>query len=310
MILGMINKPEAQAIDKDAVIDIIKETTEPEFSAISDKLSSIHVMVEEVAKIAEGVKVRELVVKVPEKQEINVGLVHFKFDQVFLAAMARVNIMLVGEAGSGKTTTCEQVAQGMSLPFYMDSFCSQSSKTDLLGYRSITDGAYISTGFRKAYEEGGVYLADEMDNGNPNILSVFNTALANGYCSFPDKVVKRHPDFVMIAAANTYGTGANRTYIGRNQLDAATLDRFVNIDFPYDEALELQIAGNEKWTRFVQSVREELKNERVVISPRASINGAKLLAIGWNIEDVIDSVLKSGLTPDLKLRVDLRAKKY
>jgi hypothetical protein len=32
--------------------------------------------------------------------------------------------------------------------------------------------------------------------------------------------------FVCIAAANTFGTGADRQYVGRNQLDESTLDRF------------------------------------------------------------------------------------
>ena len=35
--------------------------------------------------------------------------------------------------------------------------------------------------------------------------------------------------------SNTKGNGANSTYCGRNAIDGATLDRFVTIQFDYDE---------------------------------------------------------------------------
>jgi cobaltochelatase CobS len=87
---------------------------------------------------------------------------------------------------------------------------------------------------------------------------------------------------VAIAAGNTFGRGASREYVGRQQLDAATLDRFTVFEVDYDEALELAIAGNDDWTRYVQKVRKAVEREKVraIVSPRASISGAKLLAVG------------------------------
>ena len=75
----------------------------------------------------------------------------------------------------------------------------------------------------------------------------------------------------------------------RNQVDAASLDRFKFIDFDYDESAELDWAGHDQreWVEFVQRVRAAARRLelRVVISPRASINGADELRAGddWDV---------------------------
>lgn len=296
-------------VDREEVKAIVSESVEGITEMLSDTLSSAISMISEHVDVKLSQMIKTVEVKINESEPVKVGFTHFKFEDILLTSTARLHSYLVGPAGSGKTHTCEQVAAALNLTFGCISVCAQSSKTDLLGYQSVTTGDYISTEFRKAYEFGGVFVLDEIDNGNPNIISVLNSALSNGVCAFPDGMINKHEDFVLIACANTYGTGADRMYVGRNQLDAATLDRFVIIDFPYDEKLELAIAPNEKFTKFVQSVRAELKNERVVISPRASIKGGKLLNAGMNIETVIDMVIKAGLSQEMKNRVDLQSKK-
>ena len=114
---------------------------------------------------------------------------------------------------------------------------------------------------------------------------------------FPDKRIKRHKNFYCIAAANTYGQGADRQYVGRNQLDAASIDRFIFIDWKYDETLERKLANNDKWVDYVQSIRRviEKKEIRHIVSPRASFFGAKLLKNNLNRELVESSVLWKGL---------------
>jgi cobaltochelatase CobS len=76
----------------------------------------------------------------------------------------------------------------------------------------------------------------------PGALLAFNAALANGVAAFPDGSIKRHPETVIIAAANTWGFGGDANYIGRAKLDAAFLDRFVTLAWGYDEDLERTIA--------------------------------------------------------------------
>ena len=95
--------------------------------------------------------------------------------------------------------------------------------------RDSAQGTIVSTEFRKAYENGGLFLFDEIDASMPGAILAFNAALANNFMDFPDKKVPRHKDFYCIAAANTFGSGADRQYVGRNQLDAASLDRFIDV---------------------------------------------------------------------------------
>lgn len=246
---------------------------------------------------------------------IKVGRVHPLYSTLLTFVSADIAVMLKGPAGSGKTFTAEQVAKALSLPFYAQSVGMQTSKSDLMGYMDA-HGNYVRSLFRQAYEHGGIFLLDEVDAGNANVLTCLNAALANGVCAFPDGMINRHPDFRCIAAANTFGTGADAQYIGRNQLDAATLDRFAVIEWPYDEALETDIATAyadastkatiANWIAYVQKVRAVAATLRIrhVISPRASINGAKALRNGADKATVETVCLWKGITADDKAKIE------
>jgi len=207
----------------------------------------------------------------------------------------RIPSFLVGPAGSGKTTVAENTAKKFNMDFYCMSVGNQTTKSDLLGFISAT-GNYVSTVFRTAFEEGGVFLLDEIDAGNSNVLTILNSALSNGYCSFPDGMVKRHKNFCCIASGNTIGQGANKQYVGRNQLDGATLDRFTKIDWYYDEILEKKISKNNAWTNRVQAIRKicEQMGLKLIISPRASINGSNLINDGIPVLQVDEACIFKG----------------
>lgn len=220
------------------------------------------------------------------------GQTHKQFNQVLKVAASRLHIWLTGSAGTGKTTTAEQVAKALNLPFYCVSVCAQTTESKLLGYNDA-HGNFSSTIFFEAYKNGGVFLLDEVDNGNANVLSVLNSALANGVCAFPCGMVKKHDDFICIAAANTIGSGGNIQYVGRNRIDAATLDRFIFINFEIDAELENILSLKKQFTATIQKLRAkaEIKGLNVIISPRASINGGKLIEAGFTEAEALDMVL-------------------
>jgi hypothetical protein len=122
-------------------------------------------------------------------------------------------------------------------------------------------------------------------------------------------MIERHKDFICIAAANTFGMGANRVYVGRNQLDAATLDRFVPFDWPVDEELEASfVAGTTfgpRWHRVVKAVRKHVDSNawRVIVSPRATIKGSALLQTSIGFEKVIDLTLMNGADASQKEQI-------
>lgn len=245
-----------------------------------------------------------LEVKVEDKTYITTGIRHAIFEKLVKLAALRENVWLAGPAGGGKTTCCKHVAEALGLPFYAKSFGLHTPKSEIFGQR-FADGIYIGTDFRKAYEEGGLFLGDEWDAANPNLQVQLNAAIENGFCSFPDKIVERHKDFIMFVGCNTFGRGADSAYVGRQQQDAAAIDRWVFVEFNYDERLEKALSKNADWVERVQKIRKTIADmkEKVIVSPRASIKGAKLLAAGFLQSDVEDMVIWKGINREVKGRI-------
>ena len=170
-------------------------------------------------------------------------------------------------------------------------------------------GTYHETAFIHAYETGGVYLLDEIDAAPAEILVAVNAALANGHLSLPRhhdharRTIKRHPNTVIFAAANTYGTGATAQYVGRSQIDAATLDRFTGAVFTigYDAALERQLCPDETTREIVQNMRAacESAGMRRIVSTRAVIAAARMNAAGFDAAEIVDR-LTQGWTAEEK----------
>lgn len=284
---------------------VATELTQTVTSDIEQKLtSSMDAKVQGLTERLEAaMTARELKVIVGKKRTTLKGLKHNKLPELLTIAANRVPVLLVGMAGTGKTHAAEQVAEALKLDFYAMSVGAQTSKSDLMGFIHA-GGQYIPSMFRRAFEHGGVFLLDEIDAGNSNVLVQLNAALSNGYCAFPDKMVEKHPDFVFMASANTYGQGASRQYVGRNQLDAATLDRFVVVDWNIDNQLEKALVADSetgmKWLGVVVAVRKYIESEgiRALVTPRATIKGATLLEAGLKFENVLENVILPGIAVD------------
>lgn len=240
--------------------------------------------------------------------EHNFDLTHSQFPTLLKWLAAGSHVYMVGEAGGGKSKAAEMAAEALDVPFYSISANPQSSKHDFLGYTDA-NGRYVGTQFYEAVKHGGVFMIDEIDAANPGILTVINAAAdGNKYVSFPHEQVEKHPDFTIVTGANTYGTGASRQYVGRNPLDAATVDRFAMIEWLYDEDLERELAQNDDWVDTVQALRAAAAelSLRVVISPRASIGGAKALRAGLTRDEVLNARVFRGMDDDTRTKLTNR----
>ena len=228
--------------------------------------------------------------------EIN-EITHKNFEDILKIVEVNIPIMLVGPAGSGKNHTLEQVAKGMNLDFYFTNAVTQEFK--LTGFIDAS-GTYQETQFYKAFKNGGLFFLDEVDASSPDALVIINAALANGYFDFPKGRIEAHPNFRVVAAANTFGTGADMVYVGRNVLDGATLDRFVVVEFDYDNEVEDAIAGDIEISEFVRQLRGIFnKNEiRHILSMRAITNIRKMTEIGLPTKTIIQTSIIKGLSID------------
>lgn len=272
------------------------------------------------SKIAELMPPREIIVKRFEEdtEGVKVGITHFMFEKLLRICTARnhrglpLNIMLVGPTGSGKSTACEQVAQALKCEFHCESSLDADYK--FVGFRDA-NGNFQSTGSLKIIEHGGVLVCDEIDNWNPSALLCFNALLASGYIATPAGLIKRHRNCVIIACGNTWSLGATSDYVGRERMDAASLDRFKpRLLWPYDEDMEKAVAkdlhGDEgyQWFTTVRAAREKVMKQQglqVIVSPRATYDGIALLRAGFAREEVIEMTLTSGLSDEQATAIGL-----
>lgn len=226
------------------------------------------------------------------------GLFHKSVPKLIKLVQRRKNVYLLGPAGSGKSTGAKHVADILGLKFYYISLNPQSSPTRIEGYQT-PHGEYVMTLFRQAYEHGGVFCADEVDNSSPNLWTSINNAIDSNLGSFPDGLVARHPDFVFVGTGNTNLNG-DAVYRDRKALDKATISRFVFLQWDYDEGLERTIAQAKNpdaggWIDWVQKLRQYAKEKNPSLfaycTPRATYDGVDLLADGFTPQECADMVV-------------------
>ena len=202
---------------------------------------------------------------------------HSKHYETTTLVEAGVSVLLTGERGTGKTTLVKDVANTLNLTFFSMSMTRQTTLSHLLGFMNV-NGIYIPSQLRTAAESGGVFLLDEIDASDPNVILCLNT-IENGYIAFPDKVVDIHADFRLLATSNPQDN--HRDYNGRAKLDAATLDRFDIINIEKDDILEQSLVDFHTYSH-IELVRECLEevNSPVYISMRDSIRFQKRKELG------------------------------
>ena len=233
---------------------------------------------------------------------------HLLFAEILPYAKARANMLVVGPAGAGKSHLAEQLAAALGLRFGLISMAGDCSRSEIVGrvmQAGPNAGQYRPSVFVDFFEHGGLLLIDEMDSADANSLLALNAALANGHMSVDcakRPLRKRHADFIAIAAANTWGNGADRQYVGRSQLDEATLDRFraATFSMDYDAEIERKL-GEKSIVEFAHRIRPLLLSAkfRRIVSTRWIIEASRLARTGIESAELIRRFL-AGWTPEEK----------
>jgi cobaltochelatase CobS len=256
---------------------------------------------------------------------------HPLFEKVLRLVRAGFNVLLVGPAGAGKTHLAHQIAKALGREFGTLHCTAGASESQLTGYllpiRAGGAFEFVPAPFALMYGNGnGVFLLDEIDAADPNMLLVINGALSNGALHIPQRFeapeIKRGENLGIMAAANTFGQGADFIFAGRNQLDGATLDRFYVVCIDYDAGYEARLCGIEysppaAWQAAPEATAQEisqlgnwimnLRNRaaaarlRRVISTRTIQKGIAARIAGIPTEEVKADIL-SGWTADEKTK--------
>lgn len=267
------------------------------FEKYSDTLAKdVYEKVDEYVQNTYGNVTRTITYEVPEcHSTLEDSVTHERFETVLKWVLANEPVMLVGPAGTGKNVICKQVSEAMGLDFYFSGAVTQEHK--FTGFIDA-NGVYHETQFYKAFKNGGLFFLDEIDGSIPEVLILLNGAIANGYFDFPTGKVYAHEDFRVIAAGNTYGTGASYEYSGRLQLDGASLDRFTTVYVGYSQNIENALTHDIELLAFIRAFRHACTTNGInhIVSYRSITRLSKMSeTIG------LRELIQSGLTKNLEI---------
>jgi len=263
---------------------------------------------EEAVKLASP---HTIITKDPRDPDpVDVGTTHKIYDRVLNMLIDGLNPYLVGPPACGKTHMGRQLAKALAKHFGHDADTytleADSWNADMMDWRvsgtvNPLNGAFNPTPFHASVTRPCLYLADEADKMAQTVSGCFNLAMDNAYASFACGLVLKHKHARIMAAGNTAGLGATPQYPDRNVLPADFRDRWTFVDMDYDEALErkLGLAINPEageWIDFVQEVRARINKagSPILATPRATVQGAKLLLRKWSRKDIEAAVLWKG----------------
>jgi MoxR-like ATPase len=223
------------------------------------------------------------------------------------------NVLLTGDAGTGKTSSARNYAATHNLPFVTIE-CTQQID------QSITQGRFVPTGIGNstqwkysqlatAIQQPSVILINELTRMSPKAASLFLRLLEERELLIEplNEVIKVHPECIFIADQNT-GIG----YTGTSRQDNALLDRFnIKIEFKYDIDIEKQFINSPTLLQFAHSIREasELNDQfSIPMSSRLLRNfqdQARGLGMRFAINTMLNSFPKSdGEREGIKMRLD------
>lgn len=270
---------------------------------------------------------------IPKPQQVEVrvgdcvrpvsGLTHWQFPQLLTWVAAGIPVWAWGGGGAGKTYLPRQIASALGWRYKVISIDPTITVGKLLGFRNMATGEFVEGFIYEFYKNGGVIAFDEIATGDQGILASTNALIANDEYTFPSgETVQKHENFRVLAMDNTKGAGAVAGYTARNRLDAATLDRFAIIEVEYDTALERALATGlpikdqktwtkgesaspetiDRWVTWVQKVRSTVGNS-VLVSPRASILGARALRAGISSKEVAEALVFKLVSSDTRQNI-------
>lgn len=239
------------------------------------------------------------VIEIHDNKEVRTvtGIFHERFETILKLVSKDIPVYLSGEAGTGKNVICKQISEALGLPFYFTNAVTQEYK--LTGFIDA-NGIFHETQFYKAFKDGGLFFLDELDASVPEVLVILNAAIANRYFDFPIGKIEAHPNFRIIAAGNTFGTGANDVYSGRFVLDGASLDRFSLVTVPYSKAIEKALThDNKELLDFCYDFRKISRQAgiRTIFSYRG-LKAITMLENDMPIADALGICLTKGMSKD------------
>ncbi len=201
---------------------------------------------------------------------------HKQYNDLLEIVRANIPLHMISESGVGKSTIAEQIANDLGLEYTFIGCTKGTSEGKIIGFNSISTLKVVKTLFREAVEEGKVFCLEELTAIDPNTILILNS-LDNGMIAFPDKIIRVHPNFRLIATSNP----VTSEYGARDELDFSTKNRYMEVWLEKDENLSEHLSSKESMSE-VSILRDLLRDNGSPkqLTMRDEIRLSKLTTIG------------------------------
>ena len=147
---------------------------------------------------------------------------------------SKLNVMLTGDPGTGKTELCRRLALAHNLPFHRVNVGAIRTPRDWFGHWEFVGGqtVFVKSEFVDAIQRPGIIALDEFNRVTPDIHNSIYTILDHNREVFVEETKETiyvHPQCIFIATENR-----GRSHTGIFMEDAAVEDRFelIRLELP------------------------------------------------------------------------------
>ena len=232
-----------------------------------------------------------------------------KWKFIVRAVLRGENIMLRGDAGTGKTLAVTTVAKVMDRPFfYFNLGATQDPRSTLIGnthFNKETGTYFAQSTFVKAVQtEGAVILLDELSRAHPEAWNILMTVLdeSQRYLRIdesPDAEVVKVADGVSFLATSNEGI----QYTSTRKVDFALADRFAILEMDILSKLQQESLIrhacpkiDDKTVEILTSIYDQINTELATnngkiqtrMSTRSMIRAARHICDGFSINEALD----------------------
>ncbi len=232
-----------------------------------------------------------------------------KWKFIVRAVLRGENIMLRGDAGTGKTLAVTTVARVMDRPFfYFNLGATQDPRSTLIGnthFNKETGTYFAQSTFVKAIQtEGAVILLDELSRAHPEAWNILMTVLdeSQRYLRIdesPDTEVVKVADGVSFLATSNEGI----QYTSTRKVDFALADRFAILEMDILSKIQQQSLIrhacpkiDDKTVEVLTSIYDQINTELATnngkiqtrMSTRSMIRAARHICDGFSINEALD----------------------
>jgi MoxR-like ATPase len=238
-----------------------------------------------------------------------------EYDAIASLVKAKIPVLMVGPAGSGKSRMGREIAKEMNVTYSVFSFSGGIRYAQAYIRTRLVNGDTVDelSPLLQSIQQPGVIHIEEIFSADPEVLIGLNSLLEDGELMTPAGLVKVHEDCSIMASANTNGRSVSRQYTGAKRVDDSTLNRWSQIDVDYSAEVEaglVKALENEEQEKFLlnslATLRQELKRNQIDF--HASTRGlVKVLTLvkraGWSAEQAFLTQFITPLTAAEKAKV-------